>query len=245
MQATGGFQFDSYTWRARILPIFVVLFPIGISCCLWLPNFMLIARLGVAFIGPLGLAMLLSQVGRDRGYLKQRGLWQRWDGSPTVQLLRHRNENINPVIRQRYHKKLGALRPDLKLPTNEEELLDPVQADLTYEACIQYLISRTRDHKRFHMIFKENVNYGFRRNLWGLKTYGVLLSVFGVFASATRAWLEKGTPEFQTGASIVATILTFIVLVFWTITVNENWVRIPADAYASRLLEACEDLDYA
>lgn len=243
MELLGGVHFDSYTWRARVLPMFIALFPIGIVCVLWLPNFMLVARLITAFAGPLGLAMLLSQIGRDHGSRKQPSLWQRWGGSPTIQLLRHRSKAVNPVIRQRYHEKLSMLRPDLTLPTPDEELRDPIQADRIYEACVQYLISRTRDHKRFSMVFKENVNYGFRRNLWGLRPVGVTLSALALSSCVLRLWLFKGTSEFRVSDAIAGSILVSITLVFWIFSVTADWVRIPADAYASRLLETSEDLE--
>ena len=235
-------HFDLYTWRARVLPTFIVLFPIGIACGLWLPNFMVLGRLIGSLVGPLGLAMLLSQIGRDRGYRKQAALWLNWGGSPTVQLLRHRNDDLNPVIRQRYHQKLRLLRPDLSLPALEDELSNPTQADQIYEACIKYLIGRTRDRKKYCLVFKENVNYGFRRNLWGLKPYGIGLSTLALIACVSKLMVEGGA-RIEGGVVLAATSLSLVFLVFWIVGVTENWVRIPADAYAARLLESCEDLD--
>ena len=225
------------------MPMFIVLFPVGVACALWLPNFVAIARMAGALAGPLGLAMLLSQIGRDRGYRKQPELWQKWGGSPTVQLLRHGNEKFNPVIRERYHGRLGLLLPDLTLPSHEEEKCDPRCADDIYEACVKYLIGRTRDQEKFPMVFKENVNHGFRRNLWGLKPLGLVLSASAFVACVASAWLMKDASESQMGTAVVASSLTFVVFLFWIVVVNEMWVRIPADAYAARLLESCEDLE--
>jgi len=145
-------QFDSYTWKARVLPVFVVMFPFGIATALWLPNFLFVERLTGALVAPLGLAMLLSQIGRDRGYRKQPALWNRWGGAPTTQLLRYRTFGANPILLKRYHDKLRLLQPDLNIPSHEDE---------------------TRDRSRFPLLYKENVNYGFRRNLWGLKPFGL------------------------------------------------------------------------
>lgn len=243
MQALGGVNFDLYTWRARVLPIFIALFPLGIGCALWIPNVLLVTRVVGSLAGPFGLAMLLSQIGRDQGYRKQPALWQRWGGSPTVQLLRHSNQNTNPVIRRRYHLKLASLRPDLKIPTHDEELRDPVNADHVYEACAQYLIGKTRDHKRFPLVFKENINYGFRRNLWGIRPFGIMISALALAGCLLRLWVMRNTPEFQPSMAIVAALASLIFLFFWTASVTEDWVRIPADAYATRLLETCEELN--
>ena len=235
-------KFDSYTWRARIVPAFLVFLPLAIAVFLWIPSIELITRLTGVVLGPLGIAMLMAQVGRDRGYKKQPHLWNQWGGAPTTQLLRHRNLETNPVLRERYHQKLKELQPDIEIPTLEEEEQDPQRADHTYEACIRHLITRTRDRKQFPLIFHENVNYGFRRNLWGLKLFGILFALTGLTACSLNLWLNwQQTQRIATEAA-VSGAFNLVLLLFWIFWVTPSWVRIAADAYAARLLETCEQL---
>lgn len=236
-------KFDSYTWKARVLPVFVVLLPVGLVASLWFPNFVFVERLVGALAAPFGLAMLLSQIGRDFGYRKQPVLWTRWGGPPTTQQLRHRTENSNPVLLKRYHDRLSLLRPDLSLPSTAEETHDPAQADHVYAACVQFLISQTRDRTQFPLLFKENVNYGFRRNLWGLKPFGITLTSACLIASILHAWLLRGSAADLSGELLVSVAVSFVLVLFWTLWVTQNWVRIPAEAYAARLLECCEQLE--
>lgn len=235
-------KFDSYTWRARIAPAFLVLLPLAVATFLWVPDLMLVGRLAGVVLGPLGIAMLMAQVGRDMGYMKQPGLWDLWGGPPTTELLRHRNSECNPVLRESYHRKLKELRPDLAIPSPEEEERDPEKADHVYEACAKYLITRTRDRERFPLIFHENVNYGFRRNLWGMKPFGILFAAAGVAACGLNLWLgwEQGR---RVGAeAAIAGAFNFVLLLFWLFWVTPEWVRIAACAYRARLFEACEQL---
>lgn len=235
-------KFDLYTWRARIAPAFIVVLPLAIAVFLWVPDTILLGRLAGVILGPLGVAMLMAQVGRDRGYLKQPQLWRRWGGAPTTQLLRHRNAESNPVLRERYHRKLGELQPDLVMPTAEEEGQDPQRADHVYEACVKHLITRTRDRKQFPLLFNENVSYGFRRNLWGMKSLGILFTLAGLAACGLNVWLNWGRTRQVAAEATVSGLFNLGLLLFWLFWVTPQWVRIAGDAYAARLLEACEQL---
>jgi hypothetical protein len=236
-------KFDSYTWKARVLPVFVVLLPVGLAASLWFPNFVFVERLVGALAAPFGLAMLLSQIGRDFGYRKQPALWTRWGGAPTTQQLRHRTDNSNPVLLKRYHDRLSLLRPDLCLPSAAEETRDPAQADHVYAACVQFLISQTRDRATFPLLYKENVNYGFRRNLWGLKPLGMTVVACCLIAAIWRAGVLQSSGVELKSELLVNMVVSFMLLIFWTLWVTQKWVRIPAEAYAARLLECCEQLE--
>ena len=235
-------KFDAYTWRARIAPAFLVILPLAIAVFLWVPGLVLPSRLAGILIGPLGVAMLMAQIGRDRGYKKQPQLWRQWGGAPTTQLLRHRNLKSNPILRERYHKKLTELQPDLEIPTPEEEERDPQKADHVYDACVRHLITRTRDRKQFPLIFHENVNYGFRRNLWGMKPFGALFALAGLAACGLNLWLHWGRTQHIDAEAAVSGAFILALLLFWLFWVTPGWVRIAGDAYAARLFEICEQL---
>jgi hypothetical protein len=235
-------KFDTYTWRARIVPAFLVFLPLAIAIFLWIPDIMLIGRLAGIVLGPLGIAMLMAQIGRDLGYKKQPRLWEQWGGAPTTQLLRHRNPQGNPVLRERYHRNLMKLQSDLILPAPEEEEQDPQKADHIYETCVRYLITRTRDRKQFQLLFNENVNYGFRRNLWGMKVFGALFAILGLTACVLYLWLYWKSYQRFSAEAVVGSLFNLIFLLFWLFWVTRSWVRIAADAYAERLLETCEHL---
>jgi hypothetical protein len=235
-------KFDTYTWRARIAPAFLMILPATVAVFLWVPDLMLASRLAGVFLGPLGIAMLMAQVGRDMGYRKQTGLWDRWGGPPTTQLLRHRSSECNPVLRESYHRKLMELRPDLGMPTPEEEEQDPERADYVYEAQVKHLIAQTRDRRRFPLVFQENVNYGFRRNLWGMKSLGAFFAAAGFVACCLKVWLVWRQAQQVSPEAAVSGLINLGLLLFWLFWVTTDWVRIAAYAYRARLFEACGQL---
>ncbi len=131
----------------------------------------------------LGFTFLLAQLVRDRGKAKEPWLFEKWNGKPTMAMLRHCDSRLNVHTRARYHTRLSSMLR-IKLPTSEQEKTKPADADAAYSTCGDYLLSRTRDKERFQLLFQENVNYGFRRNLWAMKPVGVTICVLSLVALA-------------------------------------------------------------
>jgi hypothetical protein len=232
---------DQYTTRARVVPALLVALPVGVATLAWFPS-------GVAGWSALwalvvwsGGTVLVGQLGRDAGKRKQACLFEMWGGPPTTRRLRHSGDG-NRVTRERLHKKLATLM-HRKVPTAGEEAADPRAADEAYEACIEFLKGRTRDRKKFNLVFEENCSYGFRRNLWGLKPIGVALSVAALAATAVLPIAREGTVSTASmQPALVPGGIILVILLGWLFVVTPRWVKVPANAYAERLLEAADRL---
>jgi hypothetical protein len=135
----------------------------------------------------------------------------------------------------------------LHLPASrEEEENDAAASDEVYEAAVAVLRGRTRNPRQFPLLFKENVSYGFRRNLLGLRRVGFAVSltalVLTVIAFASSL-ADHPTPE-TLFAWVASAIAAAVAVIAWR-RVNSSWVRAPADAYAERLFEAAELLAHS
>ena len=89
---------------------------------------------------------------------------------------------------------------------------------------------------------EENANYGFRRNLWGMKPIAitVLLIATGVVSTQIHPnWLDPG--KFK---PVVAITLVFnaILLLALLLLITPKWIRPAAEAYARQLLSTCDQL---
>ena len=190
-------------------------------------------------LGTSGATCLLAIMARNRGKAIEQGLWESWGGSPTTQLLRHAGPG-NPVLRSRWHEHLARLlnRP---LPTVKEEHDDPKAADEVYAAATRLLINNRRDAKAFPLIYKENVNYGFCRNLFAQRATGIGVTVVGIGAA-----LAAGTYFASRGSILVlpwvCAAIDVLMLLAWVFVLTAAWVKVPAFAYAGRLLESSEKL---
>jgi hypothetical protein len=227
---------DAYTLNARLWPALLTILPAAWTAMAWSPGHeMGWGGLSGLFIASGGM-VLLSQMARDRGKRKERALFDKFGGRPSERLLSHEFAPNNIVLAGR-HAKLAALMPDVHIPTADEEAHDPGAAHKTYEACVTYLIGRTRDDR---MLFQENISYGFRRNLWGLKPYGPLLAAACSLALGLRLYLESMTHATISPLIGVFEALNVAMLAAWLLWFVPAWVMIPARAYAERLLEALD-----
>ena len=71
------------------------------------------------------------------------------------------------------------------LPDHQDEETCSAWADTKYEEVVRSLREATRDTSRFPLVFAENVNYGYRRNLWGLRPFGTPIAVILTLCSWT------------------------------------------------------------
>lgn len=186
------------------------------------------------------MATLLAQFGRDRGKRKEAELYRRWGGKPSTVLLRHATGSFNRHTLARYHRRLSELLPELRLPSESDEAAEAAKCDEVYEACGDYLLSQTRDTTRFRLLFQENINFGFRRNLWAMKPTGVVMSLAGMAITGGLLVARTEAGKWPEAGLMLGLAIDTLMLVWWLVVIRPDWVRLPADAYARQLL-ACID----
>lgn len=237
-------MFNIYTLKARVYPVVIALFPfvvLGASYSLEFQSYIQVfSSLGI--VG--ALTYFISQIGRDAGKKKENALWNSWGGAPSIQLFRLRDRNIDTHTKARYHRKLLGVVSDTGIPDSAMENTEPEKADEIYWAWTNFLIAQTRDTKKYSLLFYENTSYGFRRNILGLKPFGVFLTVslltcnYLFWAIKNKSWNPIGLPlSFQISSAIL-----FFILLIWLFIINSDWVKLTAFAYAERLCEAIDSI---
>ncbi len=222
------------------MPAFLVLLPIGLALASWFPTELFTGwRSAMTIAGYCGVLVLLAELGRDQGKKKEAALFKLWGGKPTTRMLRHRHSSLDPVTLARYHSVISRLIGKT-LPARESEKADPKSADALYESGVKLLLERTRDAVKFPLLLKENTSYGFRRNLWGMKPAAICICGLSLAASlvpvCAALFKETALPPLPVGLAVGIVVL----LVWWVLRVNPDWIRIPGDGYAQRLLAACD-----
>ncbi|HXP51353.1 MAG TPA: hypothetical protein VN922_15455 [Bacteroidia bacterium] len=236
------FELDKYTIKARLYPSFLVLLPAFVMSIYYITDLEKYIHYFTAVIVVGLFTFLLSQLGRDKGKLKEPELHKFFGGKPTTQILRHNNSHIDSITKRRYHDILLQKIPGIQIPTLQEENQNKNNADAIYESCVKFLISKTRDTKKFNLLFKENINYGFRRNLWGMKTWALFL-LFCCLVLHSYIMTSHFTVFNQFANKDIGLFTYFLFnTLFWLIIVNKDWIRIPAFAYAERLIESLNEI---
>lgn len=230
-----------YDREARLAPALLTVLPLVAVALAMLPQL----RTGAAALGTLaagfGGVLWLTQLGRDSGKRAEPALFAGWGGKPTTAMLRHGDVAIQSRTKERIHGELARAlgRP---LPSAEEERADPGSADLAYDDAVAWLIGRTRDTSKYALLFDENVNYGFRRNLWALKPIALGLAGASLVAALVKLAVDLRAGRAVSTETAAAAALTSAYLVVLVLTVTRAWVRVAARAYARRLLETAEGI---
>jgi len=252
--------FDSYSRQARLFPGLLTLFPIILTAIAWFPR-LVTSSWGATLVTigtSCGLLYGLSVLSRSRGKKVEKRLLAKWGGWPTTLWLRHRDENLPPPVRARYHAFFARSVPLFVTPTEQQEIADPKATDQAYGSAVKWLQERCRG-KAFPLVEKENAEYGFRRNLLGLKPIGLSACLAALVLSALAIiWrYEPVLPALSSlsmtsvlaafatvkPAAIGAICVDIAAIVGWLFIVRDNWVRDAGDQFARALLACCDTLD--
>lgn len=234
---------DAYNLRSRLSPALLVLLPLFFGLLAWVPGIKSATEPLMAGAISAGVVFLLVAVSRDAGNAAQSKLVEEWGGYlPSVLFLRHRDSKIEGPTKSRYHAKIQALVDGLLLPSAGEEAADPQSADEKYQSACRFLLGATRDDKKFSVLKEQNMNYGFRRNLFGLRPYGIFFSAVATLACLLRIYFtyRAGQPFAPWPWFCLATSL--VCAITYVVVVSKDFVRRGADAYALALLESLEQL---
>ena len=167
--------------------------PAVLAIAATLPEGLNLPLAGASAVVFVPLSYFLSQIASDFGKRLEPALWKSWGGPPTTRFLRHDNDEFNPATRERVHERLRAL--GLDIPTTDQEKADRSRALDLYASAVDELRRLTRDTDRFPLVYKGNAEYGFRRNLLGLKTFGVTLTlaaIAGIGWAVLHEWRAAG-----------------------------------------------------
>ena len=224
---------DPYDRKARLFPALICLLPLIIGCAISFPRVFSTIAGFMVLAATVGLLQLLSHLARDRGKVLESELFKAWGGVPSVTVFRYRDNRVPLPAKLKYHATLS-VKSKIKGPTEEMEKSDPKMADDIYLSWSDYLRGKTRDTEKYHLLFKENINYGFRRNLLGIRWFCVLSGFLGFLAILVPALLSDNFSEI----TISFLLLMASYMGIFLFIVNDSWVKLVADAYSRQLIEA-------
>jgi len=189
------------------------------------------------------LLFALADISRRLGRRKEPEIFAGMGGKPSVTLLRHRDVHLDAGSKARAHAFLGGAA-GVTIPTVEEETDRPHECDGIYEACGGWLRENTRDAKTFKLLKVENITFGYRRNLLGLKPIGVTIGLIVLAVVGVLLWrhgLDVVGDE-HSMALIGVGVAALVELGYFTVFVTEDAVREGARQYGRQLILSCETL---
>ncbi|MBN1603153.1 MAG: hypothetical protein JW915_16210 [Chitinispirillaceae bacterium] len=249
--STFGKLFDEYSLSARVRPAFFTVLPVVL---LIFYRFQETRGWGGAiatFIISFGVIAFIANQLSTRGNIIQKKLYEKWGGAPTTIILRHSDKTFDKHTKQRLFDIVSNKIGNVVQPTKDAEVGNPTEADETYRSIAQYLKEHTRDTKKFPLVFKELINYGFARNMFCIKSIGVIITCFSISLCLFLIWYIDLEKALTFSISSLAKIpylsfgllaVLFVLLLSWAFWVTEEWVKIRGFCYAKALTESSEHL---
>lgn len=229
---------DPYSRTARLVPATLVVFPLAVFGVLAVPPAVTVWGRVAALVFACGAPFVVTQVVRDLGVRVEPKLFGLWGGRPTEVMLRWSGPST-PATLSRQHElikeKLG-----IDLPDAATEQADPAAAEAEYEVAVGALRERTRDDAQFGLVKRELTAYGFWRNTYAVRRFGmitctgtaILTVVLALLGAVPLGWKQQVGFALLDAAACVA---------WWRIPTAEA-VRRAAERYARQLLQALESL---
>lgn len=225
---------DAYTMRARVYPALIGMTPVIALAAVLVPWH----QLGWGYAGiAVGVGVLFcafADLSRRLGKGVERELFPDTNGRPYMTLLRHRDLEYDAKTKDRYRIML-AQRLGEAAPTQDEEEKDPKATAAFYERCGAWLRERTRDAAKYRVLKEENITYGFRRNLYGLKWLVLFLNLAVALVCGWLIWRGSHAPlvYIVLGVSLVHAAY-FLFVVTWASVVEAS------GQYGRQLMLTCE-----
>ena len=205
---------DRYERKTRLLPgLIAASTPAIVAMILIFP-----AAHWTTFVGSgvgieLLLAFILGQLARARGKALEELLWKAWGGPPTTRWLRPWDEACSDQQKVRWRsaiKQLTGLTLPAKISDSKTETdIDRIIGDATRQ--LRYAI---REKPEARMVTIHNEDYGFARNLLGLRWYWVGLT--SASAVASLALLFFGEPA---AYAVVVSVISVVVAILCGVVV--------------------------
>jgi hypothetical protein len=235
--------FDSYVRRARFYPAAFAAVPAFVLAAILVPW----NSLGLPHLIATGamaiLLAIMSDVARRRGRAIEPAINESMGGLPSTTMMRHRDDTFDRAAKAAMHNFLGN-KIGANAPTPQSEQVQPAAADDFYKRCCDWLRENTRDTKKYKILFEENVTYGFRRNLLGLKWFALALDAAVVIFCLVMLWwrfpLNMADLLTQKLLSVVA--ITFLHAAYVLLFVKKASVVEAARTYGRQLLLCTQTL---
>ena len=232
--------FDTYSIRARLFPAIIAAAPALAALTLLISWKSFGLSNLIATVGILVLLFAIADFSRARGRAIEGKLYAERGGIPSITMFRRNDGTIDAGSKDRYRTFL-AVKLTVVSPSPADESEDQAAADAFYGQCGNWLRQNTRDTKKFPILFGENITYGFRRNLLGVKNLALCLNAIVVAVCAFILWrLSWATDTPQGSSTVVVLIVAAAHAAYMLLAVRRTAVWDAAQAYGRELILSCE-----
>lgn len=232
--------FDAYSIRARLFPAIVAAAPALAALTLLISWKTFGLSNVIASLGILVLLWAIADFSRARGRAIEGKLYAEHGGMPSITMFRRNDTSIDAGSKDRYRVFLAG-KLGVTAPSPEDESGDQAAADAFYGQCGNWLRQNTRDTKKFSILFGENITYGFRRNLLGVKALALWLNAIVVAICSFMLWRMSWDIDTLLGnKTTVVLVVAAAHAAYMLLAASPNAVWDASRAYGRELILCCE-----
>lgn len=153
---------------------------------------------------------------------------------------------LSSGTRTRYYRKLASLEPEFQpllayINSNAED--NTCNIDILCADVITWLRAKTREPAVFRLVYEENINYGYTRNMLQLKPVGLGVNIFAIFFFVINIIPQIGTFNWsEQKAYFLCLAIHMLAVLYLHLCVNDSSVDAAAKRYAYALLETIDSL---
>jgi hypothetical protein len=232
---------DAYALKARYYPALLATIPALVALAILISRSKFGLTTAVASTAIPVLVFAGADIARRLGKHIEDRIYAEMGGKPSVTMLRYSDDTFDATSKEQYRAFLSS-KVNQPIPTEQQENDDPKAADAFYERGGGWLRENTRSTKKFPVLFAENVTYGYRRNLLGLKVPALATNAVLVLLCAFLLY-RKGAIDMDdetTMALLVVAALAFVHTGFMALGASEQSVKEQSRTYARQLILSCE-----
>ena len=232
---------DAYSLKARLFPALLAVIPAlaALAILISWTKFSLTGAIVTTAIPVLVFAA--ADIARRLGKRLETQIYVELGGKPSVAMLRYSDDTFDAWTKVQYRAFLSSKIGQFD-PTEQDEKDNPKATDAFLERCGGWLRENTRNTNKFPVLFAENITYGFRRNLLGLKWPALGLNAVMVLLCLFILYL-KGTIDTKDDVTIrLLIVLAFAAVhaIYMVLAVGKQTVIEASRTYARQLLLSCE-----
>lgn len=232
---------DAYSLKARLFPALIAVIPslAALAILISWNKFGLTSVIATTAIPVLVFAA--ADIARRLGKRIEERIYVELGGKPSVTMLRNSDTTFDTATKAQYRSFLAS-KISQPAPSEQEERDDPKAADAFFERCGGWLRENTRNTNKFPVLFSENITYGFRRNLLGLKWPALGLNAAMVLMCLVLLYRQGpiDTDDDVTIRLLIVLAFAIIHAIYMIAAVSKPSVVDASRTYARQLLLSCE-----
>ncbi|MFG1306983.1 hypothetical protein V5F34_22925 [Xanthobacter autotrophicus] len=232
---------NAYALKARYYPALLGTIPALVALAILISRAKFGLTTSIASLAIPVLVFAAADMARRLGKRVENRIYAETGGKPSVTMLRYSDNTFDSASKEQYRAFLSS-KLNQPAPSEQEEKDDIKAADAFYARCGAWLRENTRSSKKFPVLFAENVTYGYRRNLLGLK-WPALAGNLVLILLCAFLLQKKGTIDTDDETTIAVSIVVALAVIhslFMAFVVTRPAVTEASRTYARQLILSCE-----